>query len=219
MLCVRILRGTKVIDAEPGWAGTLRRESDRLVIDVGSGDGRFVYESARADPRSVYLGFDPDATALSEYAYRAARKPARGGVANARFVVASVEQPPPELAGLADVVRVNFPWGSLLRGLLEPQADVLRSIAGLVRPGGAFEVVLAYDPGHDTGAFAGDRLPDLDETYVDEVLAPAYAAAGLSVSGRRRLTQDEALAIPSTWGRRLLHARPRPVFLIGGTIG
>jgi hypothetical protein len=34
----------------------------------------------------------------------------------------------------------------------------------------------------------------------------------------RRLTQDEALAIPSNWGRRLLHARPRDVYYIAGIV-
>jgi 16S rRNA (adenine(1408)-N(1))-methyltransferase len=160
---------------------------------------------------------DPDATTLAEYAYRASRKPARGGIDNARFVVAPLEKLPPEIEGIAALVRVNFPWGSLLRALLEPDAAALGALMQLA-PGGRFEIVLSYDPQHDTGAFAGDSLPPLDETRIANVLTPAYLSAGLEVKEQRRLTQDEALAIPSTWGRRLLHARPRNVYWVAGAV-
>ena len=210
---MRILDGTKVVDAGPRWRDAVSER--RVVIDLGAGDARWVYDSARSDPESVYIAVDPDADALREYAYRASRKPSRGGVANASFVVASVEQLPPELLGMADLVRVNFPWGGLLRGLIEPRDDVLRAIASLGKVNARFEIVLAYMPEHDTGAFAGGPLPALEETRLKE-LEPAYAEAGLIIEDRRRLTQDEALTLPSTWGRRLLHARPRPVFLLSG---
>jgi 16S rRNA (adenine(1408)-N(1))-methyltransferase len=215
---VRVLQGSKVTDAAPDWRERLGALGWRVVVDLGAGDGRYVYESARADTLSVYLGIDPDAEALAEYAYRAARKPSRGGVDNALFVVASVEHLPAELSGVADQLRVNFPWGSLLRGLLEPDPATLRGLASLLRTGGAYELVMSYDPAHDTGAFAAEALPLLDAAYVDDVLLPAYGATGLPVTGSRRLTQDEALAIPSTWGRRLLHARPRDVFSITGVL-
>src|SRR5207244_1968385 len=117
---------------------------------------------------------EPTAEALAEYAFRASRKPSRGGVANAVFVLASIEQLPAELIAFADLVRVNFPWGSLLRGLLQPNADVLRALASLARPGGAFEFVLSYDPEHDPNAFSGEQLKALDDAYIVGVLLPAY---------------------------------------------
>lgn len=206
------------MEAPARWRADVERAGREVVADLGAGDGRFVYESARADPSRLYVAIDPDAEALKEYAFRAARKPARGGVENAVFVVAAVEDLPPELSGLAALARVNFPWGSLLRGLLEPRTETLRALARLLAPGGRFELLLAYDPSHDRGAFAGPPLPAATEAYARETLAPAYAAAGLAVDQIRRLTQDEALEVPSTWGRRLLHARPREVVLVTGTL-
>ena len=52
--------------------------------------------------------------------------------------------------------------------------------------------------------------------YLEATLVPTYTAAGLVVDEHRRLTADEALEIPSTWGRRLLHARPRDVYWLAG---
>lgn len=211
---MRILAGTKLVEAGPSWRDAFGGR--RVVVDAGAGDGRWAYESARAEPASFFIALDADAAALAEYAFRAGRKPSRGGVSNALFVVSSVEARPPELEAVADVVRVNYPWGSLLRGLLAPEAAVLESLAFLAAPDARFELALCYDPGHDHGAFHGGPQPVLDCRFVDQVLAPAYSSAGLRIEQRRRLTRDEALAVPSTWGRRLLHARPRSVYLICG---
>ena len=215
---MRILQGTKVVEASGDWRPRLDALERRVVVDLGAGDGRYVYESARDDASSVYIGVEPDAEAMSDYAYRAARKPARGGVDNALFVIASVQQLPPEMSRVADLVRVNFPWGSLLRGLLEPNAATLQQFASLLKQDGTWQIVMSYDPAHDTGAFAGEALSLLDAAYVESVLVPAYEAYGLCVTESRRLTQDEALALPSTWGRRLLHARPRDVFFVAGVL-
>src|SRR3990172_5230540 len=196
---MRILSGTKVIDAEPGWREALLRGGRRVLIDLPA-------PPPRPPP--------PPAAPPS----RPARKPARGGVANAHFVVAAVAALPAPLHALADLVCVNFPWGGLLRGLLQPETAVLRALASLAKPGGRFQLVLAYDPQRDSGAFTGEPLPVPDETYIDAALVPAYGAAGLAVEERRRLSREEALAIPSTWGRRLLPARPRDVFLLRGSV-
>lgn len=214
---MRVLQGTKVIEAPESWCDGVMLDGRPVVIDLGAGDGRYVYESARDDPTRLYLGIDPDSDAMSEYAFRASRKPARGGVENARFVVSSLERLPPELNGIASLVRVNFPWGSLLRGLLQPDPAALCAMAKLA-PAGRFEIVVSYDPEHDTGAFLGDPLPRLDETCIVDNLAPAYRNSRLEVTQHRRLTQDEALAVPSTWGRRLLHARPRDVYWLSGNV-
>jgi 16S rRNA (adenine(1408)-N(1))-methyltransferase len=213
---MRILQGTKVVEPPPGWRTALVLDDPPVVVDVGAGDGRWAYESARRDPDTVFIAIDPDASNLSEYAYRASRKASRGGVENAAFVVAPVEALPRELDGIAGLVRVNFPWGSLLRGLLAADDVIITALRRIAKAGGSFEAVLSYDPSHDTNAFAGDALPALTEDYIDRTLTSALAQRGLSLTQRRQVYRDEALALPSTWGRRLLHARPRDVYLIAG---
>jgi SAM-dependent methyltransferase len=209
---MRVLRGATIVEAE----GLPALEGRRLVIDVGAGDGRFVYECARADAGGFYIALEPDADALGEYAYRASRKRARGGVGNVMFVVASIEAQPPELLGTADGLYVNFPWAGLLRGLLLPEACAISAIGCLLKSGGRFEIVLTFDPEHDAGVFGDVAGPALDTEYLEHVLKPAYATGGLEIERARELSREEALAIPSTWGRRLLHGRPRRVFSIAG---
>jgi hypothetical protein len=111
---------------------------------------------------------------------------------------------------------VNFPWAALLRGVLRGEARVIAGLARLAKQGARLELVLTYDAAHDEAVMGDDSLPALDEPYIDEVLAPAYAAHRIVIESRRRLSRDEALAVPSTWGRRLLHGRTRDVFEVVG---
>jgi 16S rRNA (adenine(1408)-N(1))-methyltransferase len=130
----------------------LRRRAaaaSRVHVDVGTGDGRLVYRLARMDPQALFIGVDANADALREVSYRASRKPARGGVANALFVRSAVEDLPGPLAGLADRVTVFYPWGSLLQGILGPDPANLHRLAGVGKDGASFEARLnhsAVDP-------------------------------------------------------------------------
>jgi len=191
-------------------------EGRRIIVDLGAGDGRFAYERARAEPDGLFIAIDPDADALAEYAFRASRKPARGGVSNVVFVVASVEEIPPELDGVADVVRVNYPWAGLLRSLLLATPEAPKAIGRLLRNDGRFEIVATYDAHHDAALLGGDAGIRFDLEHIEQTLVPRYAEHGLRVEEARHLSRDEALAIPSTWGRRLLHGRARDVFWIAG---
>ena len=95
------------------------------VIDIGTGDGRFVSAAARANPNKFYVGIDANAGALEKISMKATRKPAKGGLPNAMFVQAAVEDLPAELDGVADEIHIHFPWGSLLRAFASGDSDVL----------------------------------------------------------------------------------------------
>jgi 16S rRNA (adenine(1408)-N(1))-methyltransferase len=105
-----------------------------VIVDLGTGDGRAVLAAAAADPRALVVGIDADASAMAEASRRAARPARKGGLPNALFVVASAEAPAPELSGVADLVTVHFPWGSLLRGVLGIDDAAARGISALPRP-------------------------------------------------------------------------------------
>ena len=69
------------------------------TIDLGTGDGPYVLAAAAADPDRLIIGVDANSAAMAWASRRAVAKPTRGGLPNARFVVAAVEALPPELAG------------------------------------------------------------------------------------------------------------------------
>ena len=145
------------------------------------------------------LGIDPVAAAMAESSRRASRPARRGGVANAAFVVASAEAPPPELVARIDRLTINLPWGSLLRGALAlPGAEVAsRGIANLVTPCGTVEMLLAPAARDQLGA-------DVDvETRVHATLAADWHAVGLELLKARPATDTDLANVQTTWSKRL----------------
>ena len=87
----RVGRGNELFPLADDEFEALAREYEDVLIDVGTGDGRFVLRTARERAQSLVVGIDRVQDAMSEVARRASAKPSRGGVANALFLVASAE--------------------------------------------------------------------------------------------------------------------------------
>ena len=112
--------------------------------------------------------------------------------------MAAAETPPPELIGLADEVRILFPWGSLLRGVLGVDERVARGIASLARSGGRVSAIVSV-----TTRDGLDGIASL-EPYELGGIAEAARRTGLRMTGTRQLDAEAVRATRSTWGRRLL---------------
>ena len=163
--------------------------------------------TAAEQPDALVIGIDADAGSMVEASRRATRHLKRGGLPNARFVVAAAAALPPELDGRADALTVHFPWGSLLRGLLEADPAILAGITRLVRPGAALTMLLSVTE-HDRST---DRS-NLDEgTFA--ALAPRYATHGLCLREARPATADDIARAHSTWAKRLGAGETRPAWL------
>src|SRR6185295_10593129 len=110
-----------------------------VIIDIGTGDGRFVYQSARRNPNKFYIGIDPNTRPLEKISEKIHRK--KGGAPNALFIQSAVEDLPAELDGVANEVHVHFPWGSLLRAVASGDIEVMRNLRRICAADGLLEVV------------------------------------------------------------------------------
>jgi 16S rRNA (adenine(1408)-N(1))-methyltransferase len=178
--------------------------ADRVVVDVGTGDGRALLARAFAEPGALVLGVDASATAMAESSRRADRR----GPSNAIFLAAGAEALiHTVLAGRAHLVTVTFPWGSLLRGVLGLDAAALAGIAALVAAGGRFDVLASVRPSDGI-----DGIAVLDASCEPDI-RQAWAAAGLDLLSMRPATTEEVDASGSSWARRLDATRAaRPVW-------
>src|SRR4051794_9606958 len=152
---------------------------------------------AAANPEGLVIGVDPVAASMADSSRRAAQAGRRGGLANALFVAAAAEAIPTELSGVAELVTVNLPWGSLLRGALALDDRAAAGIAAIVRPGGSVELLLAPN--------ARDRLAaDVDvEARLDGGLAADWRRHGLVVEAAAEATREDLARSRTTWARRL----------------
>jgi 16S rRNA (adenine(1408)-N(1))-methyltransferase len=167
-----------------------------------------VLAAAAAQPDRLVVGVDANAAAMAVASRRAAATPRRGGLPNALFVVAAVEALPAELDGLADLVTVHFPWGSLLRGLLDADPATMTALTRVMRPGATLSLLLST-----TDRDRGAGVAPLQEPAV-RALAAAYADWGLEATEARPATAADVAAARSTWGKRLGAGGRRPAWLL-----
>jgi 16S rRNA (adenine(1408)-N(1))-methyltransferase len=192
----------------------LRARYDSVAVDVGTGDGRYAYHRASADPTRLVIGMDALDEPMGEVAAKAARKPTRGGRANLLLVRAPIEALPPELKGIAADVSVQLPWGSLLEGIVLAREEVLGGLAALCLPGARLRVTLNGEIWLDSTPARYEHLPVPTPEYVADVVAAGLARAGIRFVEARYASAEEAKALPTTWARRLAHGRSHPSFVL-----
>jgi hypothetical protein len=174
----------------------------QLLLDLGTGDGRFVRHTAVSHPAMLAIGLD------------ACRDPLRAGGRrvpdNTLFLVANVLEPPVELVALRrqlSHLTIHFPWGSLLTGLLAGDTNLLSLCADVARPGARLEVWL------NAGALAeaGFEL-EAGARRVRRTLR----SIGFEVETPEPCDARALRACPTTWAHRLAFGRdPRALLLRG----
>jgi 16S rRNA (adenine(1408)-N(1))-methyltransferase len=174
-----------------------------VIIDIGTGDGRFVYQSAREHPDRFYIGVDAQAGALEKISQKIYRKPAKGGLPNALFIQAAAESLPGELDGIAGAVHIHLPWGSLLRAVAMGEEAVLRNLRRICAPGALLEIVIALDSERDKSEVSRLKLEPLTPGFVKATLGPRYQAAGFDAIEYKVVSSSEWPQLPTTWARRL----------------
>ncbi len=195
-------------DASDNSTSKLSRNSsvptgEGIVLDVGTGDGRFVYRCARQNPKKFYIGIDANPRPLEKVSEKIHRKPSKGGLPNVLFIQSAVEDLPPELDGVADEVHVHFPWGSLLRAVATGDGAVLRNLRRVCSNKALLEVVTGLDPGRDRSEMERLGLRPITIAHIDRVLAPAYRNAGFEVIRRGVLPPSEWPELQTSWAKRL----------------
>jgi 16S rRNA (adenine(1408)-N(1))-methyltransferase len=168
---------------------------------VGTGDGRFVLDQARKFPHKFCIGIDAAADAMRQASQKTTAKPARGGVSNALFVWASVEDLPPELHGIASEITINYPWGSLLQVLVAPDLKVLEGIARLARPGASLTILINFSVFENQAYCQKLGLPELTLDRAKTVLTECYRGVGIEV--KRVQILDQNVPHRTTWGQKL----------------
>ena len=183
------------------------RAGGGIVIDIGTGNGRFVYHCARRNPGRFYIGIDPSPRPLAKVSEKIYRRPEKGGLVNVLFIQAAVEELPCELEEVADEVHVHFPWGSLLRAVAVGEESALGNIRRICAPEALLEVVVALDPDRDRSEISRLGLEPLTSEYLHTVLTPRYRAAGFELSQAAVLPHSDWPRVNTSWAARL-QSRP-----------
>ena len=134
-------------------------------------------------------------------------------MANALFVQAAVENLPEELDGIASEVLVQFPWGSLLRGVVAGDAVVMRNLRRICLPQALLHVTLGIDLEKDTREWQRLGLPAISIEY-STVLAARYLKAGLRIVEAKQISMGDVDELHTSWARRLRGSSSRSLMVI-----
>ena len=182
---------------------SLRPTGEGIVLDIGTGDGLFVYESARQNPNKFYIGIDASPRPLEKVSEKIHRNPAKGGLPNVLFIQAALEDLPAELDDVADEVHIHFPWGSLLRAVATGDEQALRGLRRVCSPEALLEILIGLDPERDRTEIERLGLQPLTAAYIEAELMPRYAAVGFEIIESGVLTQAEWPTLKTSWAKRL----------------
>lgn len=130
------------------------------------------------------------------------------------FVQAAVENLPAELEGIASEVLVQFPWGSLLRGVAAGDEAVMRNLRRVCLPQALLRVTLAIDLERDRREWQRLGLPEISIAYVSTVLGARYLKVGLQIIEAEQISTGDEAELHTSWARRLQGSSSRSLMVI-----
>ena len=193
------IRGRKSLDVDFNEWNERRANYKRIILDLGTGDGRYARTLARAHPNWFIVGVDSCRENLREHS--------QAKLQNLLFVIASAQELPREMDGLISQVTINFPWGSLLESLLSGDPRLLCGLKSVSRARAAMDLRL------NGGALAeaGKTL----EAGTDRIFYNLLQA-GWQLEHPVLMDASSLKKFPSTWAKRLAFGRdPRAMMLSG----
>ena len=193
------IRGKLSLDLDLDGLNESLTNYKRLILDLGTGDGRYVRCLADNHPDWFIIGVDSCRENL--------RKNSRIRVPNMLFVIASAQNLPCELNGLVSHVTINFPWGSLLESLLAADAALIGGLSSVSKQDAQIDIHL------NGGAMleAGTSLDAGAKVVYDNVNRSGWNLRDPYLMDHRSLRD-----FPTTWAKRLAYGRdPRAVAISG----
>jgi 16S rRNA (adenine(1408)-N(1))-methyltransferase len=180
-----------------------------VTFDIGTGDGHFVYRSARSHPTQFFVGIDPNTRPLQKISQKIYRKPAKGGAPNALFIQASVENLPEELNGIANEVHVHFPWGSLLRVVALGDLNELEGIRRVCTTNAILKLTIGLDMQRDSAEIQRLGLLPLSPDFLSGQLHDRYLAARFEIIEQSCIPPADWPASGTSWAKRLKDGHTR----------
>jgi hypothetical protein len=171
-----------------------------ILLDLGTGDGRYVHFLAEQRPHWFVIGADPCRENLHEHS--------RARLPNMLFIIASAQDLPCELNGLVSHVTLNFPWGNLLESLLIADPSLMDGLGRISYSVASVDVRL------NSGALAetGKTLEFGASQICDNLFR-----SGWLVNVPKMMDASALRTFPSTWARRLAFGRdPRALAVSAG---
>jgi 16S rRNA (adenine(1408)-N(1))-methyltransferase len=205
MICVT---GNKTLQVTNQELLDMASKFSAVVLDIGTGDGRFVYKQAKANPNKLVIGIDPSQNQLEIYS----KKSLKDHLVNTLFLVGAAEDLLAGISNIANEIYINLPWGSLLMHVAGPSDWLIVRLRDLLKINGSLNITFGYSS--DTEPKETERLllEKLDENYIKEKLVQAYTQNGFAFKTSETITKETLKNHETTWSKKLSFGNTRPLY-------
>lgn len=207
---MNVVKGNKTVSFSREELVRNIQKYERAHLDIGTGDGRFVFKSAQRNDRVFYVGLDPVEKQLSEYS----KKANKSKLENALFVVGSVELLPEELIGFFSSVSIIMPWGTLLQSVVRAEESFIRKLKDLLVGSGTIDIIFGYAENLEPSEVARLGLDKLSTSFISTNIVPNFMRHGFKAEIVEELNRKDLASLESTWSKRLAFGNDRPLFHI-----
>ena len=172
-----------------------------INVDIGTGDAKFVYRLAKKNPQGLFIGIDSNVEGMCEVSAKANKKISKGGLEhnNLLLIASNVQEIPEDFINLANQVTINYPWGSLLKIVTDPDVQNLKKIFRIGKNSANIKLALNKYIYKDKALIKRENLCDLTDQKLD-TLKDIYKQIG-AISVLYKYNTKEPL--DSTWGKQL----------------
>lgn len=208
---MRILKSSKEIEINKEEFLNKIENYENLVIDLGTGQGAFVYFNAVENKETFYIGLDSCRDSMKKYGV----KQYKNKVQNLIYVVMNAQKIDDILIGKFHEVYINLPWGSLLEGLFKEEFRIIENISKLLREDGIVHICFSYDDKFEKHEIEKRELPYLDEPYFENEFKPLYNKYNIEINSIDLVSKD-GLSFESKWMKVLGESNRREFYIITG---
>ena len=213
---LRLLDKGRLISSNVEALAALTHGYARTHLDLGTGDGKYVYHQAKEQPDTFFIGVDLHPEKMYHFSWKTGRKPSKGGgINNVIFICSSLEQLPSSLTRIADSISINLPWSGLLMGLVTPNPLMLRSIVHLAKDQADLAITLNYTIFKNYVYAQSLGLPIVNPEYVENKLKPAYKECNIYLKTYQILHSSKNR---TTWGQSLVLGGQRELLWLSAKI-
>jgi 16S rRNA (adenine(1408)-N(1))-methyltransferase len=210
---MKILLGKKQNEIDSENLNKLIGNKSPIHIEVGTGSGRLILKNSKINPNGFYIGMDASAASMYENSVKAAKQAKKSKLCNALFTVASIEAPPKGLYGIADIITIILPWGSLRNGIVKACPLILGNLRKLAKLDTAIEIVVGYDEKTEKHEIERHLLPTISHEYLNS-LSYNYLNAGIKICEIKSIANKELKLIESDWAKKLAYGSKRTMYKI-----
>jgi len=214
-----VIKGKSVVSMGFAELTSLLESCVDIHLDIGTGDGAFLYRRARKKRDIFFVGIEPCIDHLQKYSRKIDRKPAKGGLSNIIYLQGSLETIPEEFKHCFGFIYVNYPWASLLRYFILADPLFIDTLKRIAKNGAFCDVLFNSSVFEDSVLLEKLDLPEIGFEDIEGRLAEIYRELGIRFVEVASFSDDN-VPYKTSWGQHLTkNSRRKSIFVrmqIGG---